>query len=862
MNNMCFWKVAAVNLEAALWLDLQASLPEGPWEYQTYDRNATDVCNYLVWDSAPHGRVFWCHIHEATAAIESDNIDFFRLVAQVRQIDPGAADWLLAEAVPGGRVATENWLSSCFVWASSPQGDFYWRCIIEGIANGAHHTAQWDAIPPLRFVDPPAVPAPQPRPTSTSIPTSRTKMHIPQPRNLEELLQRIERLDPAAAAYVRERNGSSPTAQEVIHLFTWSATPQGEEYWRALHRRIQAGEGATAPSRDDGIPGVTRDFRIGDRARIRQWDDMELQFGRTPHGAVACQCSFTNDMRHLCGEVVTITGGYDRRIELEFRPGVPRTDWSYSLDMIEPIMEVAMPQQPEEPVESVAAAPPVPFTPKPVTTLDKDGLINELTQTLDRYSLFTNQVDTLVNMTISNKSHLHEILRLDPMGRAKISVPRPAGDRSWAPDDVQYRLNSWGSDYGFTFDYDKRVIRTPDGREHRPIKFLKKLQDKGHDLNIGRNIRGVVTGDSYASDDTFWCKLGELFASTSIQLYISVNPADIITCSTNTPFSSCLRVDGEYFNGAVASAVDEFSVLVYTGTPEKKLGRQFAYVYPAGQQFYASRVYGNLPDYMQKAARLYLEAHLSLYLGIPDRWVVGGTQDHGSGPSGAGYLDGGYFKWVRPHRDITHVSAIRVELGDALCLKCGGMTDHRQEGLCHDCGEPEYDCHCHHCGEGMHDGDAYYAEDNNWCEYCYNERFRTCVHCGEPGRVEDGMHHNGNFYCEGCTADQLSTCDRCDSTHLADESVNVGTDYWCQHCADNYATCCDRCGDYVRTADIISVGDDTWCEDCAAEYADDCSDCGDTFSKSDLTDGLCAACHEAAEEDEAAEEEEQEEAAA
>lgn len=42
-------------------------------------------------------------------------------------------------------------------------------------------------------------------------------------------------------------------------------------------------------------------FNVGDTVRIRQWDDMEREFGLDLDGCIDCQHTFISDMKDLCG---------------------------------------------------------------------------------------------------------------------------------------------------------------------------------------------------------------------------------------------------------------------------------------------------------------------------------------------------------------------------------------------------------------------------------------------------------------------------------------------------------------------------------------------------------------------------------
>ena len=45
----------------------------------------------------------------------------------------------------------------------------------------------------------------------------------------------------------------------------------------------------------------------GNIIKIRQWDDMEEEYGLVDTGSINCECAFTNNMRSLCGSEIKIT---------------------------------------------------------------------------------------------------------------------------------------------------------------------------------------------------------------------------------------------------------------------------------------------------------------------------------------------------------------------------------------------------------------------------------------------------------------------------------------------------------------------------------------------------------------------------
>ena len=51
-------------------------------------------------------------------------------------------------------------------------------------------------------------------------------------------------------------------------------------------------------------------FKIGDKVRVRQWADMEKEYGLDPWGDIRVPHSFTIDMKKYCGTVRTIKSVY------------------------------------------------------------------------------------------------------------------------------------------------------------------------------------------------------------------------------------------------------------------------------------------------------------------------------------------------------------------------------------------------------------------------------------------------------------------------------------------------------------------------------------------------------------------------
>ena len=80
-------------------------------------------------------------------------------------------------------------------------------------------------------------------------------------------------------------------------------------------------------------------FKVGELVRIRQWDDMEKEFGVNFYGSINCRYTFTEGMKPLCGkysEILEIRD--DGKVSLRFfNCEKENTCWEFHTDMIEKV---------------------------------------------------------------------------------------------------------------------------------------------------------------------------------------------------------------------------------------------------------------------------------------------------------------------------------------------------------------------------------------------------------------------------------------------------------------------------------------------------------------------------------------------
>jgi hypothetical protein len=76
-------------------------------------------------------------------------------------------------------------------------------------------------------------------------------------------------------------------------------------------------------------------FKVGDKVRVRKWEDMENEFGLNVHGDINCKYSFVNDMTRYCGQIVTIKNVFSGHYCIEEDGKFYPIHWIWTDDMFE-----------------------------------------------------------------------------------------------------------------------------------------------------------------------------------------------------------------------------------------------------------------------------------------------------------------------------------------------------------------------------------------------------------------------------------------------------------------------------------------------------------------------------------------------
>lgn len=95
------------------------------------------------------------------------------------------------------------------------------------------------------------------------------------------------------------------------------------------------------PIEKKGYTDADRNFKVGDRVVVRDWDDMVAEYGVSKWGDIPKDSQFTNSMKHLCGRTATVKRVENRInqriiIKVDFDDKSGSTCWAYNPWMFNP----------------------------------------------------------------------------------------------------------------------------------------------------------------------------------------------------------------------------------------------------------------------------------------------------------------------------------------------------------------------------------------------------------------------------------------------------------------------------------------------------------------------------------------------
>lgn len=333
---------------------------------------------------------------------------------------------------------------------------------------------------------------------------------------------------------------------------------------------------------------------------------------------------------------------------------------------------------------------------------------------------------------------------------------------------------------------------------------------------------------------------------------LSINPLDILFCSTHASFTSCHKLSGAYASGAVAYINDRNSLIAFTYEEKKeysnrgvyfdweyKLWRQYVFIDTDHYSAVMQREYPKSSSAATKEARRLTASLLYNYAHdngdeIQMNWKVAHSN----------YDDEERFGDDRVHLDFggygyggdspSSVIFMREKIFEGsygnpyACPACGTFrgneVDDDDRGvagfLCNECqGLEHYVCPI--CGNEMN-------EDDRVCESCRDEGYGVCEDCGEVQMIEiEGV-------CHDCAiARGYWMCDHCGQMSF-DEKHSYKDLFICDDCYREYYAVCEMCGElhrkHVMTIYIADGKDVFCCSDCAEKYNIKCASCGKEMS--------------------------------
>lgn len=136
-------------------------------------------------------------------------------------------------------------------------------------------------------------------------------------------------------------------------------------------------------------------FKVGDRVRIRDWDDMEREYGTDFDGDIKVpDILFVRRMRHLCGRYATIRGinRQNNIIGLEnWSDNSGDTSWFFTKSMLEPAEENTLKQGEKKDMNKVLEL----YCEKAEKTIEKD--FNKMIEEERNENPFVKEYNVLIN---------------------------------------------------------------------------------------------------------------------------------------------------------------------------------------------------------------------------------------------------------------------------------------------------------------------------------------------------------------------------------------------------------------------------------------------------------------------------------
>ena len=258
---------------------------------------------------------------------------------------------------------------------------------------------------------------------------------------------------------------------------------------------------------------------------------------------------------------------------------------------------------------------------------------------------------------------------------------------------------------------------------------------------------------------------------------ISLLPEDIITCSTNCSYSSCLREGGEYHEGVYQYVLDKITLVAIVRNNNKNMGRQFIYI--DGFNIIFGKVYGHIDNVTQTNIRNTVYEKMNKAFKLKGRWsestefmqgynIVGSNGSMCSGHFG--YFDG--FNIVKSRNTEKGKSwrDARFHFPTPIMFNGNKMTQKVKQ--------------CSHCNKVIGPNDHHNSCSGViLCDDCYDKHATRCPYCGNSYYTEAMHKHDKKMICNNCFESRFVKCQKCGKYEQKENIVRRGLLLVCKKCA-------------------------------------------------------------------------------
>ena len=430
-------------------------------------------------------------------------------------------------------------------------------------------------------------------------------------------------------------------------------------------------------------------------------------------------------------------------------------------------------------------------------------------------------------------SYVNQLLNLNSQDRAWYEV-----NGVWHLDKAYKKFQNWLSKAASEL---QRIGIMPDAITYDQFKENKLIVKKNTYKLIKYMTKHNLMSQSEAEDIT------TAKAKDNLYLCVSRNPIDMLFCSTNQPFSSCLSLNSThsaaYYMGCGALAADPNRAIIFL--TNGKL-RKYVIDHHEFKHF----------AYMSRAWIILMRRN---------NWLVDKIYPHQVLDFDR-LLNSIGQKTFRSDRKIT--SQFNFELPynqenkrnfvylDNILLSINQKTGKALYDTYRGCTGARFAC--------SYDWDNGFHSIDDFEDLYSGVNTTICGVCGDREQIEAMFHLEtvDQCLCDRCYDIHGFYCESCNRYFYKDDGQYVDyTEEWvCCDCLSNNFTECDNCQEYFPDDHITEITVQhqrhntaniniysitlNYCEDCIDKVTSDCTLCKERFHSDDLVDGLCEDCEQ------------------